>query len=310
MIIKNAFCPSKIVFMRQVTFIFILSILLLYAGCSTFRQLEQLSEKADTAYQEDRKKEALELYEQLIELHEEREEKVDGELFYRTGMLAYELGDTSKVIEYLELAKLKSEVDSASIVALAKSYREIDNLSLEINHLEKYVERYPEGDRIAEMKERYFETLVESKNWEQAAELWPELEGDPYQDEELTEDYFVVNKALDNEEKANEVAKKILELNAYNEKALDWLARKYYYQAAEVYKREMDKYREHRSYQQYAHLKDIWDDIHDDFRTAKTFFERLYEMNPTSEYAGFLADIYERLGNEQQSRYYRQRAND
>ncbi len=266
--------------------------------------------EADEKYQAGELNKAMELYTEIIEEKREKNKDINGELYYKVGMIANELEKHTKVIEYLELARLNSEVNAESLLALAKSYREIGNLSLEIRRLEDYFENYPDGADINEVKRDLFLALVESKSWKQANDIWPELEGEPHQDELLTEGYFLVNQALGNNEKTEELAEKLLEINKTNKKALEYFAKKYYYRAAERYNKETEAYAKNRTHKQYAQLLDAWSIIHDDFRTARDYFELLYDNYPSSEYASFLETIYTRLDNNAKAQYYKKRANE
>lgn len=297
--------------MRKFTYLSILSGFVFMVSCSIFNPYSKLRSEADEAYQKGRLNESMELYEQIIEAQEEKNRKIDTSLYISAGKVAYELEQTNKTIEYLEIARINSKVlDEESLIALIKTYHEIDNLSLEIRRMEDYIDNYPNGKYFVEIKKRYFLALAESKSWEQAYEFWPKLEGDPLEDESLTEAYFSVNNSLENNEKTAELAKRLLELNKTNKAALEWHAKKYYYRATERYKRETQAYEKNRTNKQYAKLLDAWGVIHDDFRKAKDYFELLYKNYPESEYANFLANIYERLNNDSKARYYRQRAND
>jgi hypothetical protein len=295
--------------MKNLFFTSILSFLMILSGCSIFNQSGKLYDAADIAYKEGRIEEALDLHIQIIESNKEKNHKVEGELYYRTGMIAYEIGNTSKAIEYLELARLNSFINTESLIALAKSYKEVNNLSLEIRRLEDYIENFPSGEEIAEVRKWYFLLLVESMTWEQAIDAWSKLEGDPYQEEALVEGYFLANKVLENEEITEELAEKLLKLNTINKVALEWYAKKYYYKAAKRYTLETEAYEKNRTNKQYAKLLDAWSLIHDDFRTSRNYFEQLYKNYPSSEYATFLANIYERLKDDAKAKYYRKRAN-
>lgn len=280
-----------------------------FSGCSIFNQNGKLYDAADKAYKEGRIEEALDLHIQVIESKKEKNRQVEGELYYRAGMFASEIGNTTKAIEYLELARLNSFINTESLIALAKSYKEVNNLSLEIRRLEDYIENFPSGEEIAEVRKWYFLLLVESMTMEQAIDEWNKIEGDPYQEEALVEGYFLANKVLENEDITEELAAKLLKLNKINQAALEWYAKKYYYKAAKRYTLETEAYEKNRTNKQYAKLLDAWSIIHDDFKTSRNYFEQLYKHYPNSEYANFLANIYERLNDDSKAKYYRKRAN-
>lgn len=289
---------------------FLISVILLsfITACSSLRQVSELSERADQAYAAGNFEEAYELYIKVIDASASRDQLSDGHVYNRAGVLAYKLGDTAKSLEYLELARHTPAADADTYHTLAMAYRDIDNLSREISNLERYIEHFPGGDDINPIKERLFETYVESFNWQLAQDLWDDLPGDPYRDEGLLEGYLKVQKALDNDEKATDVAEKLLELNNGNIPALDHLARKHFNEAVSRHNREMRAYEQNRTHRQYAILLEAFEVINTDFRIALDYFQRLYQHDPRPEYAGYLANIYERFQDEDKARYYRRRA--
>ncbi len=280
----------------------------LFYACSPLRQFSDLSSEAETAYLSGNYAEAYDLYRQLVEAQQSRNLSIDGETYNRAGVSAYEAGQTQQALEYLEFARHTEAADDRTFASLAKAYREIDNLSREITNLERYLERFPGGAEADAFRVRLFETLVESMNLQQAMELWQELPGNPYQDEGLLSLYLQLNRQLENNVKAADLAEQLLEINRNNQEALDFLARKHFQEATSRHNREMRAYEENRTHRQYAQLLEALEIINTDLRIALNYFKRLYDQDPQPEYAGFLASIYERFQDEENARYYRRRA--
>ncbi len=285
-----------------------LSLAIFIAGCAPLRHIEELSKEADAAMEAGERERALDLYEQIIAMHRENDRSVDGRILRNAGLIAFDLGETSKAIEYLDPVRHTDAADAQTYRALALSYREIDNLSREIRMLEYYVNHYPAGVDFGEMQRRLFMTYVESQNFRQAYDLWPELEGSPEEDENLMSAYLEVLIALDHDKQATLHAEQILAMNRNNLTALDWLARHHFREADALYRREMQAYEQNRTHRQYAQLLDALEIVNTNLRIALDYFTRLYNQNPTSEYASFLANIYERFQDEDNARYYRRRA--
>lgn len=287
----------------------VLFVLLFIAGaCAALHQLDEKAEAADEIYETGNPAEALAAYEEVIASYEEQEEKVPPRIYRRAGLLAYELGNTAKTLNYLGEIRRTPHAGAATHAALARSYREIDNLSLEITSLENYVENYPDGKEIDEMRAMLFETWVESKNFEKAYELWPELEQSYRQDEDMMAAYMQVNRELGYEESVTELAEEILEVYPDNVPALEWLARKHFREADKRYNREMAAYEENRTHRQYAQLLKALEIVNTDLHIALDYFKRLFEQEPLPEYASSIANIYERLQNEKKAEYYREKA--
>ncbi len=282
--------------------------LLFFSACALLRPYDDLASDAEAALEAGDKVQALTYYDALIAAYHEDDEQAPGEVYQQAGILAYELDDTSKSIDYLEQVRHTNAANAGTYETLAKAYRNIDNLSREMTMLERYVDNYPGADAYQAMQYRLFETLEESMNHEQAYALWDELEGEPRADERMMTAYLQVLQSLDKEQKATETAEDLLDLNEDNKEALDWLAKKHFSQAEALYNREMLAYEKNRTHRQYAQLLDALEVVNTDLRIAQDYFKRLYEQDPRSEYASYLANIYERFQDEEKARYYRNRA--
>lgn len=277
-------------------------------SCSPMRQVAELSQRADAAYESGNFEEAHTLYAQVIDAHHAQNQEIDGLVYQRAGVAAYAVGEKQQAIDYLEFARHTPAADEQTFFILAKAYRDIDNLSREISNLERYVQQFPDGEDIADVRERLFITLVESLNWQQAFDLWPDLHEEAYHDEELMTAYLRVLRQLDDAKIASDIAGMLLEINSNNAEALDYLGRKHFNAAVNLYNREMRAYEENRTHRQYAQLLEAFEIMNTDFRIALNYFMRLYEQDPRPEYASFLANIYERFQDEEKARYYRQKA--
>lgn len=291
-----------------VVFYLLFCILMSVWGCSPVRHLDNLEAEAEKAYAAADHQGALDAYGRLIDGYRKADRPVDPDMYRRAGLIAFGLGKTSHTIEYLEQVHMHGEADEQTYRALAFSYREIDNLSREIRMLENYVDNYPGGDAIDQMKERLFITLVESLNFKQAYVLWDDIDKAAQENESLMTGYLTVLQALGHEEKATDLAAEILTVNRNNIEALDWLAMRHFRQAEELDRREREAYDKNRTHRQYARLLEALEIVNTDLRIALDYFERLYALKPKSEYASYLANIYERFQDEEKARYYRQRA--
>jgi len=285
----------------------LLAVIFIIQGCSSLRPaageaaLEQ--EAAEAARSADHER-ALALYEELMEGRRSRDAAVDPGHYRGAGLAAHALGRTDKVLAYLEPLRHDAGAGAPVFAALAEAYRRVDNLSREISSLETYVTHYPEGADIDALRLRYFETLAESRNWEQAAALWPGVEEQARGQEPLMNRYFEVLVALDREEEAERLARELLGMNPDNLLALDHLGKLHYRRAEEIHHRETRAYERNRTRQQYARLLKAYEVMNEDFRTALGYFLRLFELHPTRETASFLRNIYSRFGDEERARYY------
>lgn len=283
----------------------VLLITSIITSCATTK----LTEEGEIAYQEKNYKAALESLEKVIESKESRGKKAKGTVYFKAGKSALELEQTDKARKYLELAE-QTEYESPELYAsLAKVYKIIDNLSKEINVLEDYHNKYPNGEKINEITIRLFETYVESKNWDLAVDLWPEIEKQAQNDDDLLAGYLIVNKNLGNNSTCDKLALQIFELDDENIIALEWYAKKFYMEADNLYVSEMKAYKNNRTTSQYKRLLNALEKVYPTFRKSRDYFLKLYRIDPKPEYAKYLGDIYTRLGDEQKANYYYNKAN-
>lgn len=273
-------------------------------GCGISRHAAGLQSNAETAFEAGNYSAALNYYEELMEHNKRRNREISGTEYYNAGISAWKTGHTGKAAGYLELAGRSGYTSEISVRILAEAYREIDNLSREIDRLEEYVDKFPDGERINEMRRRLFETYIESRNHNLALELWPELDGSATSDPELLESYFILNRIMNNDAGLKEIAEQLKSLDGNNTLALEYLGEHYFWQAENRYQEEMDAYEENRTRQQYRQLLDALDTINEQFRMSRDYFERLWEIEPEPRYAVYLKNIYTRFGNEERAGYF------
>ncbi len=284
--------------------IFILIISLIVQSCAT----QKLTKEGKTAYEAGNYEAALNSLEQVIKKVESKGDQAEGEVYFKAGMAARELGKTKKVTEYLEAAEYLEYPSPKLYTTLAKIYKDIDNLSKEIEALEGYHNNFPEGEKIDTINTRLFETYVESENWQKAADLWPDIENQAQSNINLLAGYLTVNKNLDNDEKCNKLADQILKTDPNNITALEWYAKKYFWQAENLYVSEMNAYKNNRTTKQYNKLLEAWDKVWPSFKKSRDYFLKLYKINPKPEYAKFLGNIYTRMDKKQKAEYWYKRS--
>lgn len=283
-------------------------IAILATGCGISRQVAEINENAETAFDMENYREALSYYEEIIELKKRRNREISGKTYYMAGVSAWELQQTNKAIEYLVQAEREDFTSETSFHILALAYREIDNLSLEITYLENYVDSYPEGENIDEMRKRLFETYIESNNYDLAMELWHDLDELSAKDPELLEKYFILNRRMENENMLKEIADKLYRLDKNNTIALEYLGEYYFWKAENSYQDEMTAYENNKTRRQYRQLLEALDTINEHFKLSRDYFERLLEIDPDPRYYEYLRNIYIRFGNEKKAEYYKRQS--
>lgn len=283
-------------------------VLILLAGCGISRQAAELQNSAETAMENEDYAAAMEYYDDLIELKKGRNKEIGGETWYRAGITAWELDQTSKAMNYLEQAERNDYTTEESFYILSQVYREIDNLSLEINSLESYITNYPDGEYINEMRKRLFVIYVEMDRNDSAMELWNQLEDFSKEDAGLLEGYLVLMDNLEKEQEARATAQQLLKTDSDNIQALEYLGEYYFWNAENRYQEEMKAYEANKTTRQYRQLLDALDEINAQFRISRDYFSRLWNIDPTPQYATYLRNIYLRFGDEEKAEYFDKRA--
>jgi tetratricopeptide (TPR) repeat protein len=286
---------------------FLFLIMIFLTACGISRQVSELQTNAEAAFNQENYQEALNLYQEIIELKNSRDREIDGITWYSAGLSAWETGQTLKATEYLEMAASNGFTSEKTYYMLSGAYRLVDNLSREISNLESYISNYPEGGQAVEMRKRLFEAYIESKNFDLALELWPDMT-DSQRDSLLLDGYFIVNKELGNEDDLEKIAGKLLEIDRKNINALEYLAEKYFRVAENRYQEELEAYEKNRTRPRYRDLLAALDEINEQFRLSRDYFERLYAIAPSPRYAAYLRNIYIRFGNEEKAGYFEKKS--
>ncbi len=149
-----------------------------------------------------------------------------------------------------------------------------------------------------------FEIYSEINSEDKALQVW-EKAGDEFKnDVGNLNQFFRLNRKLENGPLCDSLSLVILEKDAGNVAALEWNAQKYYQLAENRYQLEMEKYNRNKTTKQYRVLLNELDLVTADFKRALPYFEKLWSINPGEKYAGYLANIFARFGDEKKSDYY------
>ncbi|MFW5974589.1 MAG: tetratricopeptide repeat protein [Bacteroidota bacterium] len=284
--------------------IFGLLVLILVQSCSTTSVIDE----GESAYQEGNYEKALSKWEDHIKEKEQNLKSVDSSIYFKAGMAARELDMSEKALDYFESADNAGYASPELYLMLSQMYKNIDNLTLEIEALESYHKKFPDGEAIDKVNTRLFETYVESEQWNKAEDLWPQLPDKTKAELEKQKDWFEVNKNLENDKKCNKLAGEILEKDPDNLAALEWNALKYFEKADDLYIKVMKEYNEKRSRENYNKLLEAWDVIWPDFKTSRDYFEKLYDLEPKPRYANYLGHIYKRMDKDQKAEEWYKKA--
>jgi len=292
----------------RILFWFSIGLITLLVGCSSGKQLTQLNDDARAAFSSGNYGDALAKWEAVIKSYQDQGKSTECPVYTDAGMAALELGNTRKGIQYLESAVNNGMATAETYAGLARSFQKIDNLSKEIMTLETYLKDFPTGTQISEIRKRTFKTYIESENWEKAVNIWPDIENEVKHEPEYLEDWFTVNKALDNTAICDKLAATLLEQNPKNLPANEWMGKKYFWKAENRYNNEMAAYEKKKTRKQYAILLKALDEVTADFKISLKYFDILYKEDPKPEYAKFIGNIYVRFNDKEKADYYLKKA--
>jgi tetratricopeptide (TPR) repeat protein len=280
---------------------------IILSGCSGTKYLEQ-TRMGESALESNENQRALEIAEGVIDGLPGKQKTEHGQVYALAGNAAFALEQYEKSIEYLETARRLEYRDELMYENLAGSYRVIDNLSREIGVLEEYISHFSDGELAGDMRERLFQTCLESENYDLAAELWPLMAEEARSDQGNMEIFLLINKELGSTGTCDELAGSILDMDGSNEVALNYLAEKYFWRAENSYLEQMKAYKENRTRKQYAILLEAFKTVNSDFKKSLGYFNRLYKINPDPGYADYLSRIYTRMDDKQKASYYSRKA--
>ncbi|RPH31950.1 MAG: hypothetical protein EHM93_11460 [Bacteroidales bacterium] len=285
---------------------------IIFISCTSTKQVPQAKQdnsiqkqqEANAAYSTSDFQKALSLYEDVIEIKKSQNKRVDSTIYQNAGIAAWELKLTDKTIQYLEIAKRYPIATEKTYIILAKAFLEKDNLSKEITNLDTYITKYPQGEEIKNMQKQLFSAYVRSENWESAYKLWPLLDSNAQNELKLLAAYFKVCKQLNYKNQLDKIAGQILKLDANSIDAIEHFAEKHYYLAENSYVKEMKAYQANKTDKQYQQLLAAYKVYFENYRIARDYFLRLYQLDPKSRYATFLGNIFIRYENKEKADYY------
>lgn len=230
-------------------------------------------------------------------------EDVAGADFAQAAKSAFKAGNAAQAISWFDQARYKNYADADMYQTLAAIYKQEDNLSKELSALEYIIDNY--GTFNNEVNVRLLTIYTEIDSNDKALEVWKTLDAESKNVESNLDNYFAVNKALENNAVCDSLAEVLLDKKPEHLDALEWNAKKYYWAGQSLYEREMAKYNANKTRKNYNTLLKELDLVTADFKKALPYLDKLWKLQPGKEYAGYLANIYARFGDEEKTEYYK-----
>ena len=282
-----------------------LAIVFGFVACSGPKSLISLKESAENFSNQGNNTQAVEVWQQYF--NQKAIEETDGASFASAAQAAYLAEDINLALKWYDEARYKYYSNEEMYLTLAKIYRLQDNLSKELGALEFYLENFNEVSD--EVYNRLFNIYFEIENYDEALVAWDKL-GTGLKNELFNQvKYFQINLEKENSEINDSLSQIILEKDPLNVEALEWIAKKYYWQAENRYEEQMEKYNANKTSRQYRILLEELEKVTADFKKALPYFEKLWELNPGERYAIYMANIYARFGDQNKSDSYKKYIN-
>jgi len=291
--------------MKNKVIYYLFGILIILNSCGSAVQTINYQRLAEEASLSSDYALTIEKWNQYISNQEANELEVEPRAYAELGKAYFQLGKYDMAESNFEIAEQKGYSDEEIYVMMVQRYQMIDNLSKELSALKFYRDHFSNAKDSSLMRNRLFEALMESENWQPAMEAWKTMDELSQKEEKNLQYYFDLNKELEQKEICDELAPQLLELNAQNKTALDWMAKKYYQLAEDRYQSSMAAYDKNKTNKQYKILLADLDRVTADFKKSLKYFEPLWEMEDGKKYASYMANIYGRFDDKKKSQYYR-----
>jgi tetratricopeptide (TPR) repeat protein len=291
--------------MYKYSIIISLIISILFLGCKSSSTISTQNNMAKQAVINGDFETAYKYYVEFINEQQAKDKEISGDIYNEAAKAALGLKKYSEAENFFQLAKFKTSADADLYASMSKVYKMIDNLSKELDAVEYFVDHFKLDARHHELKMRLFSIYIESENWEKALNLWPSFDETDQMDEKLLQSYFIVHKSLKNTTETDAIASKLLKLNVTNKLALEWMAEKYFWKAENKYQAEMEAYENNKTNSQYNILLKALNVVTSDFKKSLSYYEKLYKMYPSKEYAKYISNIYVRFQDKKKADYYR-----
>lgn len=283
------------------TSIWAVVIVMFIAGCGAPKVLTTYKDNAETAASQGNYAQAVEAWKQYFAQH--KTEETQGAVFAEAAQNAYQAGDSKLATDWYDQARYKDFSSPEMYANLAKIYHSQDNLSKEMSALEFYTSHF--GNVPNDIYTRLFEIYNEIKKDDKALAVWGKMKETSKSTVSHLKDYFQLNKEKENTEICDSVSLVLLQKDPKNVDALEWNAQKYYLKAEKRYEQQMEVYNHNKTRKQYHILLQQLDQVTADFKKALPYFQKLWEIDPGEKYAGYLANIYTRFGDNKKADYYK-----
>ena len=274
------------------------------SGCNSQKAVIAARQDADLLYYQKDYLNAFDKYSDIIESYISKKADVPSELYASAGKCLYYSDSPAAAMPYFKLAEDGGFDDEQILMLQIKHYADADNLSKELDHLEKYSALYPEGNDIDFVNYRMYLRYCEMQEYRKAHLRFQEL-ADEYRDDiAIIEKQHLVCTKLSRQSEADSIARQLYNMNPNNLIGLNYMAYDAYITTENEYVAAIKAYEANKTAAGYKVMLQKTEPLAARYRKAKDLYVRLYNQYKRPHDAAILSRICTRLNDKQNAAYY------
>jgi tetratricopeptide (TPR) repeat protein len=274
------------------------------AGCGSSKSIVTARQDADFLYYQKDYHSAFDKYSQIIESYVSKKETVPPELYASAGKCLYYADSQAAAIPYFKLAEDAGYEDEQILMLQIKYYADADNLSKELDRLEKYSALYPEGIDIAFVNYRMYLRYCEMQEYGKAHLRYHSLSDEYRDDVAVLEKQHLVCTKLNRKDEADSIARQLYNMNPNNLIGLNYMAYDAYITTENEYVAAIKAYEANKTTSGYRVMLMTTEPLVARYKKAKDLYIRLYNQYKRPHDAAILSRICTRLNDKQNAAYY------
>jgi len=273
-------------------------------GCGSSKTLVSARQDADLMYYQKDYLNAFDKYCQIIESYVSKKETVPAELYALAGKCLYYSDSQSAAMPYFKLAEDAGYYDELALMLQIKHYADADNLSKELDRLEKYSALYPEGSDIAFVNYRLYLRYCEMQEYGKAHLRYQNLAAEYRDDIAILEKQHLVCTKLGRKQEADDIARQLYNINPNNLIGLNYMAYDAYITTENEYVAAIKAYEAKKTTAAYKTMQQKTAPLAARYKKAKELYVRLYNQYKRPHDAAILSRICTRLNDKKTAAYY------
>ncbi len=283
---------------------FILASVIMLASCASQQKAAIPTADADQAFANKDYVTALAGYNKVIDQYKQKNRKAPADVMASAGKCLYMTGNKEKAMEYLISAETQGFSDSQSVLLMAKYYAEIDNMSKELDCLEKFVAMDSLADGSDYVCQRLVDRLVEMSEYDRAFAAYGKMSDADRGSVANLEKYHQICKKLGKDDEADKTAQQLYKMDPNNLIGLSAAAYNAYITTENEYVAAIKAYEAKKTNEAYARLQKTTAPLTARFKKARDLYVKLYGITKKPHDAAILSRIYTRLNDKKNADYY------